>query len=108
MELFNLCSLRLARFNATNDEAITAIPTIEMKSGFSSLITTQLKAAPKTGTRNFQKFSIETLMPGRFNKEYQMVIAAADRKLSQASEYQYAGEMVRGLFLQVELTQWIA
>lgn len=64
---------------------------MDKKSGFSPLIIIQLSAAPDTGIRNFQKFSIETLIPGRCNNEYQMVIAAADKKLSQASAYQYFG-----------------
>ena len=70
---------------------IIAIPKIETGSGFSLLIRIQLNTAPDTGIRNFQKFKMETFTPGRFNNEYQMVIAAADKKLSQARANQYFG-----------------
>ena len=66
-----------------------AIPISEGTSGFSSAIISQLKAAPETGIRNFQTLRMETFTPGRFNNEYQIVMAAADKKLSQASASQY-------------------
>ena len=72
--------------NANKENAITPIPTIDIKSGFSSVKIIQLKNAPDTGIKNFQIFRIETFTPGRFNNEYQIVIAAADNKLNHASE----------------------
>ncbi len=64
---------------------------METKSAFSLAIIIQLNAAPETGIKNFQKFKIDTFTPGRLSSEYQIVIAAADKKLNQASEYQYFG-----------------
>ena len=66
--------------------AISAIPEMEVKSGDSFSIIVHPKMAPNTGTRNFQKFKDDTFTPGLFNREYQMVIAAAERKLNQESE----------------------
>lgn len=60
-----------------------AIPVIDNKSGDSFDSINQLRAAPETGIRNFHLFNIETLIPGRFNNEYHMEKAAAERKLNQ-------------------------
>lgn len=68
-----------------------AIPISDGASGFSSAISNQLKAAPETGIRNFQTLRRETFTPGRFKIVFQMVNAAADKKLSQANAYQYFG-----------------
>lgn len=54
-------------------------------SGFSLSKIIQLKIAPETGIRNFHIFKTETFTPGRFSKTYQMEMAAADKKLSQAN-----------------------
>ena len=76
--------------SATNEKAIITIPRIEVKSGLSLLKIIQLKIAPKTGIRNFQKFNIETFMPGRFSNENQIIIAASDKKLNYFGLYDFS------------------
>lgn len=50
----------------------------------------QLSTAPRTGIINFHMFKVDSFTPDRFSKVYQIEIAAADRKLSQASDNQYS------------------
>ena len=60
------------------------MPARLIQSGFSSLRSSQLKTAPKTGIKNFQKFSSETLTPGFFRSTNHIEKADADRKESQS------------------------
>ena len=64
---------------------IIVIPASENASGDSSGRMSQLSIAPETGMRNFQIFRFDTFTPGRRSNVFQMVIAAADKKLSHAS-----------------------
>ena len=75
----------------TSEIPISNIPETEITSGDSLGSMIQLKNAPETGIRNFQIFSSETLTDGRRSSVFQIEIAAADKKLSQARATKYSG-----------------
>jgi len=73
---------RFGIFKMIRERPINIIPETETASGDSSGRIIQLKTAPDTGIRNFQILSSDTFIFGRRSKVFQMVIAAADKKLS--------------------------
>ena len=81
----------MGKFRINKERAISIIPKTETTSADSFGRIIQLRTAPATGIKNFQILSSETLTPGRRNNVFQMEMAAADKKLSQASETKYSG-----------------
>lgn len=66
------------------------MPETEIKSGDSSGRIIQLRKAPETGIKNFHILSSETLTAGLRSKVFQIVMAAADKKLNQVSAIKYS------------------
>ena len=80
----------LLRFSRISANPIKSKPEIVTQSGVSFGKIAQPKIAPETGIRNFQKLSSDTLTPGLRSKVVQIVIAAADKKLSQPRATKYS------------------
>jgi len=70
---------------------MSTIPETETISGDSFGRIIQLSTAPETGIKNFQILSSETFTVGRRSNVFQIEIAAAERKLSQANATKYSG-----------------
>ncbi len=80
----------LGTFRINKEDAINIIPETETTSGDSSGRINQLRIAPETGIKNFQMLSSDTFTLGRPSKVFQIVIAAADKKLNQPKATKYS------------------
>lgn len=78
------------KLRINKEDAIKTIPEMETQSGDSSGRIIQLKIAPETGIRNFHILSSDTFTVGLRSNVFQMVMAAADKKLNQARAIKYS------------------